>query len=131
MFSSVSYLSSLGRLRCNDSTLSSVAVATSSDAISSPTVSLLTPLNRCLLSSSFMETLALSYCCHQFGSKCLTHKTAFRPVSIQVQLFTINVKHDHDLVNYQCQTWAQSLQLLMSTQTQACKLSMSNTDTIS
>ena len=135
MFSSVSYLSSLGRLGCNDSTLTIVAVATSSDAISPPNVSLFTPLNRCLLLSSFMETLAfnngsLSYCCHHFGSKCLTYKTAFSPVSIQEQLFTINVKHNHNLVNYQCQTWAQSLQLLMSTQTQACKLSMSNTDTI-
>ena len=122
MLSSVSYSSSLGRLGYNDSTLSSVSVATSSDTISSPTVSLFTPLKKCLLGSSFLETLAfyygsLSYCCHHFGSKCLTHKTAFRPVSIKVQLFTINVKHEHDLVNYQCQTRAQSLQLLMSTQT--------------
>ena len=76
------------------------------------------------------------------SSQRFTPKTAFRLVSIQVQILTINAKHRHDLishqfqhehklVNYHFQTRAQSHQLLISTQTQACKLSMPNTGTIS
>ena len=60
------------------------------------------------------------------SSKRFTPKTAFRLVSIQVQILIINAKHRHDLishqfqhehklVNYQCQTRVQSPQLSMST----------------
>ena len=61
-------------------------------------------------------------------SKCLTRKTAFRPISIKVQLVSYQCQHGHKLANYQYQTQAQSLQLSMSTWTQACKLSMPTTE---